>query len=104
MTCSQCKSHVVNVRDLMVARRDERSQWNLNAMLGRSGTPEVTQRVQRLVPGLLHTFLVSFPLDRSILDFAFTLSGRHLFEVDDVFHHPSVIVFGSGTERVVITF
>ena len=60
--------------------------------------------VHKLVPGLPRTLLVSFPLDKRFLHFAFTVSGRHLFEVHHIFHHPRVIVFRSVTERVVIAF
>ena len=60
--------------------------------------------VQKLVPGFPCPFLVSFPLDQSFLDLAFTPSGRHIFEVHNIFHHPRVIVLRRGTERVVIAF
>ena len=94
----------MNVGDLTVAGRDGRSQWDLNAMLGIVGPPGVADVVQKLVPGLLCPLLVTFPLDKPLLDLAVTWSGRHLLEIRHILHHSAVVVLGGGMERVVVAF
>ena len=60
--------------------------------------------VHKLVPGLPRPLSVSFPLNKSFLDLSCTRSGRHLFEVHHIVHHPRVIMLGRGTEHVVMPF
>ena len=87
-----------------MAGRDRRSQWDLNAMLGIVGPPVVAHVVQNSVSGLPCPLLVTFPLDKPFLDLAVTPSGRHLFGIHHILHHPALVVFGGGTERVVVAF
>ena len=94
----------MNLGDLMVAGRDRMSQWDPNAMLGIVGLPEVAHMVQKLVPRLPSPLLVSFLLDKQVLDFAVTPSGRHLLQIHHIIHQPGVVMLGGGTEREVAAF